>query len=359
MLRIGRPVTFLLPFDQYRLTVSHRLLDNMGGVSRFLLRAVGEGLSLAALTEVTGLSEATLQNQLMFLQNHQYLYMTEEVDPEPQLTPKGVRVVQVERLLKDFEPEIWLDSFTLASTAAHLLLLGESAADVMRAAAADVTGQTARMPCRPAKAGRSLLFYEANRLRSLLDQDGLKTLLAHYWGDDCEFIASEYPHWSVKLNAPENERSQVHFPVEYAAGDLILRLHTGGGATRKPELPWVSVPVLELAYVFKQVTEFPWPVTVPPPVTQHLELVTCGPLDEFAEHAMVNGGNHVVIPACLGENPPNTIATFPVPLGVSTEVSARNLQLKYSMDERQLGRLMRSCPDTLVLSVPVEEEQPA
>jgi len=295
----------------------------------------------------------------MFLQSHQYLYMTEETDPEPQLTPKGVRVVQVERLLKDFEPEIWLDSFTLAPTAAHLLLLGDPAAEVMCAAAADVTGKAVRMPCRPAKAGKSLLFYEANRLRSLLDQNGLKTLLAHYWGDDCEFIASEYPHWSVKLNPPENEQNQVHFPIEYPAGDLILRLHTGGGPTQKPGLPWISVPVLELTYVFKQVAEFPWPVTVPPPVTQHLELVTCGPVGQFTERAVINGGNHVVIPACLGENPPDTIATFPVPLGVSTEISARNLQLKYSMDERQLARLMRSCPDSLVLSVPVEEEQPA
>ena len=360
MLRIDRPVTFLLPFDRYSLTISHRLLDNMGGVSRFLLRAIEEELNLAALTEVTGLSEAALLRQLIFLQSHQYLCVDEEVEPVFKLTPKGARVMQVERLLKDFEPTIWLDSFTLAPQAAHLLLLGDPAAAKMRTETADVNGVAVRVPRRPAKPlGRSLLFYEANRLRSLLDQRGLIALLAHHWGEDCKLIASEYPHWNVKLSATENEQSQVHLPVEYAPGDLVLRLHAEGSDGRKPDLPWVSVPVLELAYVFKPVPEFPWPVTVPPPVMQHLELVTCGPVEQFTERAVLNSGSHAIVPACLGQHPPTAIATYPVPPGVSSEVSARILQLKYTMDERELSRRIRSYPDTLVLSVPVEEEQPA
>ena len=48
VIRINRALTFLLPFDRYSLTLSHRLLDSLGGVSRFLLRAMEQGLSLDA-----------------------------------------------------------------------------------------------------------------------------------------------------------------------------------------------------------------------------------------------------------------------------------------------------------------------
>ncbi len=369
VIRINRALTFLLPFDRYSLTLSHRLLDSLGGVSRFLLRALEQGLSLDALVAVTGLSQATLLNQLDFLQSHHYLEIVDFDDqPVLRLTQRGLTMVEVERLLQDFELTIWLDAFTLRRHAVHALLLADPLASSIQAAESDTAVSTViRVPRRPGRGGRSgqyHLFDEASRLRILLDQGMLSSLLAHCWGEDCELITSEHQHWECELRVQEGEGSEAHLPVDYAPGDLTLRLHSAAGSGKTLTVPFVSLPVLELNHAFKSVPNFPWSVVAPPAVTHRMELVSFANLTHFSEHAIAAGdvSSYSTIPACLGTEVPDEISTYSVPPGVSHEVSARNLQVLFSMDEAQLSHHMQTCPNALVVSfnlLQVEEGQPA
>ena len=354
MIRIDKPVTFLLPFDRYSLTLSHRLLDSMGGVSRFLLRAIEQELSLAALIEVTALSEAVLLNQLAYLQAHHYLQVEEGDDGLLLwLTPRGASIVQVERLLEDSRLSIWMDAFTLSRHAVHMVMFDDCATLPPPMPADDApSAVVVNVPRRTGRAGRPRLFDDANRLRGLLEQSGLKQLLEHCWGADCELIASEFEHWEFELGKDEGEQAELQVPVEYAAGELLLRLKTSSNQCKPDALPLLTLPVIELTHSFKRVAHFPWPVDLPPTCVQRLELVSSGTLSRFAENVVAEAedARHSKLPMCPETTVPAALGTVTVPSGISMQASTRTLRLLCSMDEVQFSRHLQCTPDALILS---------
>lgn len=328
----------------------------MGGVSRFLLRAIEQELSLAALIEVTALSEAVLLNQLAYLQAHHYLQV-EESDNGPLLwlTPRGASIVQVEHLLEGSGLSIWLDAFTRSSHAVHMVMFDEGAPLPPPMPADDESSAVVvSVPRRTGRAGRTRLFDDANRLRWLLEQNGLKQLLEHCWGADCELIASEFEHWEFELGIDAGEQAELQVPVEYAAGELVLRLSTSSNQGKPGALPLLTLPVIELTHTFKPVAHFPWPVDLPSACVHRVELVSSGILTRFAENAVAEAeaedARHSKLPMCLGAAVPAALGTLTVPPGISMEASSRALRLLCSMDEAQLSRHLQCIPDALILS---------
>jgi len=354
LIRIDKPVTFLLPFDRYSLTLSHRLLDSMGGVSRFLLRAIEQQLSLAALIDITALSEAVLLNQLAYLQAHHYLQVEESVDGLLLwLTPRGASIVQVERLLEGSRLSIWMDAFTLSGHAAHMMMLDDCAKLAPPMPDSDApSAVVVNVPRRTGRAGRARLFDDANRLRGLLEQSGLKQLLEHCWGADCELIASEFEHWAFELGKDEGEQAELQVPVEYAAGELLLRLKASGNQCKPGALPLLTLPVIELTHSYNQVAHFPWSVDLPPTCVQRIELVSSGTLNRFAENAVAEAedARHSKLPMSPETAVPAALGTVTVRPGISMQASVRTLRLLCSMDEVQFSRHLQCTPDALVLS---------
>ncbi len=326
----------------------------MGGVSRFLLRAIEQELSLAALIEVTALSEVVLLNQLMYLQVHSYVQI-EESDNGPLLwlTPRGASIVQVERLLESSCLSIWLDAFTLSRHAAYMVVFDDGApAPFPIPADAGPSVVVVNVPRRAGRVGRSRLFEDANRLRRLLEQNGLKQLLEHCWGTDCELIASELEHWEFELGLDEGQQAELLVPVRYATGELQLWPKSPGNQGKPDALPLLTLPVIELTHTFKRAAHFPWPVDLPPARTQCLELVSAGALTLFPEKAVVDDGDtrHCKLPLCLETAVPTELGALSVPPGISVEVDVRSLHLLCSMDEAQLSLHLQHTPDSLILS---------
>lgn len=354
MIGIDKPVTFLLPFDRYSLTLSHRLLDSLGGVSRFLLRAIEQELSLAALIEVTALSEAVLLNQLAYLQVHRYVQI-EESDSGPLLwlTPRGASIVQVDRLLQKPHVSIWLDAFTLSRHAAHMVMFDDDLPSPPPTPAdAALTAVVVKMPRRPGRAGRLRLFDDASRLRWLLEQHGLKQLLEHCWGADCELIISEFEHWEFELDFDVGEQAELQVAVEYAAGELQLWPKFPCNQSRPDAVPLLTLPVIELTHTFKQAEYFPWLIDLPPARVQRLELVSAGALSLFDEKTVVEGDDarHCKLPMCLEAAVPSVLGTLSVPPGICVEARIRSLHLLCAMDEVQLSRKLQYTSGALVLS---------
>lgn len=354
MIGIDKPITFLLPFDRYSLTLSHRLLDSLGGVSRFLLRAIEQELSLAALIEVTALSEAVLLNQLAYLQTHRYVQI-EESDSGPLLwlTPRGASIVQVDRLLQNPHVSIWLDAFTLSRHAAHMVMFDDnSSSPPPTPADAALTPVVVKMPRRPGRAGRHRLFDDAGRLRWLLEQHGLKQLLEHCWGSDCELITSEFEHWEFELDFYQGEQAELQVAVEYAAGALQLWPKISFNQNRPDAVPLLTLPVIELTHIFKQAEHMPWLIDLPPASVQRLELVSAGLLPLFDEKAVVEGDDarHCRLPMCLEAVVPSVLDTLSVPPGICVEARIRSLHLLCAMDEVQLSRKLQHTSGALVLS---------
>ncbi|CEL29435.1 hypothetical protein SRM1_02786 [Pseudomonas fluorescens] len=363
LIQIDKPVTFLLPFDRYSLTLSHRLLDSMGGVSRFLLRAIEQELSLAALIEVTALSESVLLNQLAYLQAHRYVQIEEgENGPLLWLTARGTSIVQVEHLLEDFSLTVWLDAFTLSRHAAHFVMFDDGTTNPQTLPANDAPSTVVtNVPRRTGRAGRSRLFDDANRLRGLLEQDGLKQLLEYCWGADCELITSELEHWAFELGMDEGEQAGLQVPIEYAAGELQLRLKTSNHHGKSDALPSLTLPVVEIAHVFKPIANFPWTVELPSTRVQRLELVSSGTLSHFTTAAVVESedARHARLPMCLGDGLPSELDSLTVAPGLCVETDARILQLLCSMDEVQLARHLQRTPDAFTLSHNLMTEEAA
>jgi hypothetical protein len=354
LIRIDKPLTFLLPFDRYRLTLSHRLLNSMGGVSRFLLKAIEQELSLAALVEITAFSESVLLHQLAYLQAHRYVQIEEgENGPLLWLTARGVLIVQVEYLLEDFSLTVWLDAFTLSRHAAHMVVFDYGTTLPHTPPATDSPStDVINIPRRTGRAGRSRLFDDANRLRGLLEQNGLKQLLEYCWGDDCELITSELEHWEFELGMDEGDQIALPVPVEYSSGELQLHLKKSSHPGKSDTLPPVTLPVVEITHVFKRIDHFPWTVDPPSARVQRIELVSSGTLNHFSASSVVENedGRFPGLPMCLGNGMPDAFAALTVPPGVCVETNVRTLQLLCSMDEVQLARHLQRTPDALILS---------
>lgn len=328
MIRLNKTVTLMLPFRRYPLRLSHRLLSSLGGVSRFMLRALADGLTQNQLADVTGLSDTTLAQQLTFLAQHHFM----QIDPDhphvpATLSERGRRMVEVERLLQRGEQSIWLDAFTLKRHAVHLLA-SPAPEHLLSDPASPDFGPNA-VAIVPPRARGYHAFDEAGRLRTLLSPDVLAELLAAFWPDAEDLITEEMDHWEYTLGKPEGQELD-YLSLTFAQDTLTLDPHAD---PKSATLPVALLPVLDLTTRFSRVEAFPWPVTVPAPFRQTLELVSLGAVSGLAEHPAEASGKPIVLPASLEDGLPDLVGDTQLPPGLSATLSVRHFQVRCHLDQ--------------------------
>lgn len=351
MVQIDRPVTLLLPFHRYTLELSHRLLDSLGGVSRFLLLALADGLTLGQLAEVTGLRTATLLQQLTFLEHHHFVNINNSAGPMPIVTldERGTTMVAVQRLLDGFRPEIWLDAFTLKPHAIHLLTSQEKDKLMPVAGGTDFNDPLVlRLPERR----RSYRHFEqTNRVRKVMSEDALVDLLVYFHGDQAELIAAEAAHWEHSLGRADCGDVAAYFPVAFDPDELVLRQRHGTSAPGAT-LPAVALPILGLTYQFRQAEDFPWPVTVPPPRTEYVELATQRILLDMsalpAEEADLR--DCIAVPASTHGQLPPGLTDIVVSPGISVSLGTRRCDVPFEFDHAELTRRLHQHEDVMLFS---------
>lgn len=323
MIQVNEAITLLLPFHCRTIRLSHRLLDSLGGVSRFMLSALGAGLTLEQVAEVTGLPGAALGRQLAFLSQHGFVDAPAE-GRAPALGERGRRMLEVERLLYRDRHPIWLDAFTLKQQVVFLLAGLEPAALLPEPPTAG-SGLAAVMPRR---ARTYWSFDELNRLRTLLDAQTLAELLAMFWPGEDALIHEELDHWDYELLRPAELEPQ-YLPLAFPAGSLGVHSGVGG---RDPAWPLASLPVLELETRFSRDAALPWPVEVPEAERRLIELVSHGLLgprwraDELPADSRV-----LALPARTHGAAPD-LPPVALPAGVAAIVKARPHRLACCLD---------------------------
>lgn len=329
MIRLNKTVTLMLPFRRYTLRLSHRLLTSLGGVSRFMLRALEAGLTLDSLANITGLSDATLAQQQAFLVQHHFVRINPDDTHTPaMLSERGRRMIEVERLLQNEEQSIWLDAFTLKRHAVHLIASPDPEHLLSDPAGRDFGPYTVAVV--PARARSYHAFDEVGRLRTLLSPDVLAELLAAFWPGANDLITEEIDHWEYTMVVPGAQELE-YLPMTFEEDALTLDLHA---SPQSATLPAVLLPVLDLTTRFSRVEAFPWPVTVPTPVRQILELVSLGPVPGLAEHpAAEASGETIVLPASLEDGPPALMGDTQLPPGLSATLSVRHFQVRCHIDQ--------------------------
>ncbi len=336
MIRINKTVTLMLPFRRFSLRLSHRLLKSLGGVSRFMLRALDAGLTLDDLADITGLSDATLAQQLTFLVQHHFV----QIDPDDPyasatLSDRGRRMIKVERLLQRGEHSIWLDAFTLKRHAVHLMANPDPEHLLPDPAGRDFSPYTVAVV--PARTRSYYAFDEASRLRTLLSPDVLAELLVVFWPEEYELINEEIDHWEYDLGR-QGGQDLDYLSITFEQNTLTLDpLADSQSAT----LPSVLLPVLDLTTRFSCVEAFPWHVKVPVPVRQILELVSLRAVPGLAEHTAAEAavsGESIVLPASLEDGPPDLIDSTQLPHGLSATLSVRRFQVRCYLDQEAFHR---------------------
>lgn len=327
-IRINKNVTLMLPFRRYPLRLSHRLLTSLGGVSRFILRALEAGLTLDALADITGLSDATLMQQLAFLAQHHFVQIDSD-DPHicASLSNRGRRMIEVERLLQRGEQSIWLDAFTLKRHAVHLIANPDPEQLLPDPIGQDFSPYTVAVV--PVRGHSYHAFDEVGRLRTLLNPDVLTELLGAFWPDANKLIDEEIDHWEYTLGRQEGQELD-YLSLTFAQDTLTLELFAD---QQSVTLPMVLLPMLDLTTHFSRVEAFPWPVTVPTPNRQILELVSYGELPELAEQPPAAAGDYIVLPVSLDGGPPAIIGGEQLPSGMSATLSVRHFQVRCQLDE--------------------------
>lgn len=349
VIRINKSVTLLLPFHRHTLQLSHRLLNGLGGVSGFLLQALADGLTLPQLVEVTGLSANALLQQLGFLEQHHFVTFDRNGDtPAIVLAERGARMVAVQGLLANLKPTVWLDAFTLKHHAVHLLTSLDTEQLLQIPEDAVFRDQlTVRMPMRY-RVYRP--FEQLNRLRSLLDEGALLTLLMYFDPEQGALIAEEAAHWEYSLSYPERDEPPSYFPVVFDDGEFCLapRAQPPGRAT----LPPAVLPVLGLTRRFEQADDFPWPVSVPSPSTDYVELVSQTRLAGFRPEpeAQGNSSGAIVFPMSIDRAPPTWLPDTVLPPGVASTLAASRHELACELDHAALSRQMHLYEDILLFS---------
>lgn len=340
MIRIQKTVRLLLPFRPYRLKVSHRLLDSLGGVSRFLLRTLERPVQLEHLVGVTGLATEILLQQLRFLTQHSFVDMPED-GGEPVLAERGSRMIAVERLLRDFDQTVWLDTFTLKRADLHLLLASDR--ELLMKLPDDVgsdVGTVLRMPERP---WVYRPFDEAGRLRCLLDQHTLAPLLEHWWPGAAALIGDEMEHWEFNLQTPDDDGGTRYMALTFEPGEFVLR-PTNGAANERPSLPEFVLPVLGMKHRYSLVDGFPWQVAVPPVRTLYVERVSHGVLGDFVPGEDIDVTARISMPiTARAKGPlPAELQDFPVVPGLTTTLSMSEHQQLCHIDHAMLSQQMHS-----------------
>jgi hypothetical protein len=350
VVRIDKPVTLLLPFHRYTLELSHRLLDSLGGVSRFLLLALADGLTLVQLAEVTGLSTGTLLQQLIFLEHHHFVTI-DRAGPAPVVTlgERGAAMVGVQRLLAGFKPVIWLDAFTLKPHAIHLLTSQEQ--DKLIPIPGEVDFDDLLVLRLPERRRSYRHFEQTNRVRNVMSEDALVDLLVYFHGDRAELIAAEAAHWEHSLCRADCGDVAAYFPVAYDPHELVLRQRHGTSAPG-PTLPAIALPILGLTYHFRQAEDFPWPVTVPPPRTEYVELATQRILPNMsalpAEDADLR--DCVAVPALIEGQLPPGLADIVVSPGISVTLGTKRCDVPFELDHAELTRQLHQYEDVMLFS---------
>lgn len=336
VIQVNEAVTLLLPFQCHTVRLSHRLLKSLGGVSRFMLSALDDGLTLGQVAEVTGLPEAALGRQLAFLSQHGFV--DERADGRaPALSERGRRMRAVERLLHHDRHSIWLDAFTLRQQVVFLLAGLEPTALLPEPPA---TGQSlaAVMPCR---AQAYWHFDEMNRLRTLLDAQVLTGLLATLWPDADTLIHEELDHWDYELLRVAESEVQ-YLPLAFPAGGLSL---SRGGNGRDPAWPLASLPVLELETRFSRDQSLPWPVEVPEAEHRLIELVSNGLLEPRWRAADLQADGRVLTLPVRTQGAAPNLPPVALPVGVAAVVKARSHRLACNLDGSTIAaRLAQAHP---------------
>lgn len=348
MIHIKKTMKLLLPFQRYSLKVSHRLLDSLGGVSRFLLRALEKQLTLEQLAEVTGLSSRILLQQLRFLEQHGFVAIAGEGEA-PTLAQRGARMVEVENLLSDFDPEVWLDSFTLRRKDIHLLLTPDPELLVHMPDEADFgEASVLRLPER--KYGYRH-FDEAGRLRRLMERDVLGAVLEYRWPEAAALIGEEMEHWEYALQGQGGDGARRYLPVTFAPDEFRLRLQ-GGNADERLSLPPLLLPVLGLTHRYSRAEGFPWAVLVPPTTTLYLERLSHETLPGFVPTDPADSAGGVAMPAPARVDGPLPVQLQEVvaPPGLSAVLSVSLHHSLCHMDHLGLSRQMQKYHDIRLFS---------
>lgn len=348
MIRIQKKVRLLLPFRPYTLKISHRLLDSLGGVSRFLLRALDQPGSLEQLAAVTGLPAAILLQQLRFLTQHGFVEMHEE-GGGPVLAERGARMIVVERLLRDCDQTVWLDTFTLRRADVHMMLAPDPNLLMDLPDNADFGAEAVlRLPERQYSYRP---FDEAGRLRRLMDHGMLATLLEYWWPGASALVGEEIEHWEYILHDPEGDTDKRYLEVTFEPDEFCLRPHNGAASERTP-LPAFVLPVLGLTHRYSRVEDFPWPVEVPPAGTLYLERLCHEVLSGFVPGEAVDPSTGVKMPATARAAGPlpaelNGMAAAP---GLSMVLSVSQHHKLYHIDHLMLSRQMENKEDFRLFS---------
>ncbi|HAY08214.1 MAG TPA: hypothetical protein DCY26_16375 [Hyphomonas sp.] len=342
-------ITLLLPFQRYRLRFSHRLLDSLGGVSRFVLRALADGLALEQIAEVTALSHMVLLQQMTFLERHHFVSIARDTDaPVVTLLERGARIIAVEQYLRQGDHRVWLDSFTVDRNAAHLLVTPDPGS-LIRIPLGD-SRRDARPEVRlPVRRYQYHLFDDVSRLHRLLDQNKLADLIGHFWSGAQELISEEVDYMDCVL-AQETMDTQDYYPLRLSAGELLDIADTAA-AGKKAALPLLLVPVLEVTLKFGRAEGFPWPVAIPPARTSYLELVTQRPLPHFISDGQADPAapDVAVVPAAIGTHQPELTDTI-VPAGLSVTCTTSRTYARRTIDHQALTRLMHKGADVFLIS---------
>lgn len=340
LIRIQKTVRLLLPFRSYRLKVSHRLLDSLGGVSRFLLRALERPVQLEHLAGVTGLATDILRQQLRFLSQHSFVDMPEE-GGEPVLAERGSRMIAVERLLRDFDQTVWLDTFTLKRADVHLLVASDR--ELLMKLPDDVDSDSVTVLCMPERPWVYRPFDEAGRLRRLLDQHTLAPLLEHWWPGAAAVIGDEMEHWEFNLQTTDDDGSTRYMALTFEPGEFVLH-PTNGAANERPSLPVFVLPVLGMKHRYSLVDGFPWQVVVPPVRTLYVERVSHGVLGDFVQGEDRDVTARISIPiTARAKGPlPAELQDFPVVPGLTTTLSMSEHQQFCHIDHAMLSQQMHS-----------------
>lgn len=337
VIQVNEAVTLLLPFQSHTLRLSHRLLKSLGGVSRFMLSALDDGLTLGQVAEVTGLHEAALARQLGFLSQHGFVDEPAE-GRAPALGERGHRMLAIERLLHHDRHSIWLDAFTLKQQVVFLLAGLEPAALLPEPPVAEQS-LAAVMPCR---AQPYWHFDEMNRLRTLLDEQVLTALLATFWPGADTLIHEELDHWDYELLRVAEPEVQ-YLPLAFPAGGLRL---SSGGSSRDPAWPMASLPVLELETRFSCDQTLPWPVDVPETEHRLIELVSNSLLEpRWSAAKLLADGRALALPVRTQGTAPD-LPPVALPVGVAAFVKAKSHRLACSLDGSAIAaRLAQAHPD--------------
>lgn len=353
VIRLNKALTVMLPFRRHSLQLRHRLLESLGQVSRFMLETLHDKLPCEALPVITGLSVATVNQQLRFLTQHGFLDGMEEaasgMPPSVQLSDRGVRTVLVDRMLRNQDLSLWLDAFTLNRSTLHVLAGSGEEQLLPNLAAADIhSGAVAVMPMRQRQYH---VFDEIGRLHKLLGSDTLAELLTLFWPAQEALIQAELDHWEITLERPASTEPSF-LPVTLGEDEVVF--HMREASLRSP-LPEAWLPALVLNTRYSSAEGLPWPVSLPAPSEHAFEMVSLSTLPPALALQAVDGPR----PKGAMELPidhhgcPAAGPAVPLPLGVKAEVTVRSNWLRAQLLPESLLPPLQRCSGPSLFSTDI------